>query len=369
MPKTAKDPTLEDVQVMGEWNFTIQTDTPLFWLRSGSLDRYLLRFKANASTDSGTFGFVFHAEADGPGTDGCSFWIERERARNGACTKRYCLAGDALESRAVVTRSFPDTPGEYEEDVQMLLQGYTGCVFLQDKKVQIKFRLKHMSGSIAFYNTSKEGDVSFTKVAITALRRGPMEVSGILGRREKSMLSMAAKTKAASEERPGEAASAEMAVGLSSPMGAFAGYDTGKRDDSNLAGTFSTLAPTDTVVATGFRSTDQASSRTVSFRATAPVGRSERSGPQGASRTWGQGQQFRGTTKGRMRQSGSDSVLRKSGAVCSGTLTASSTMHALPLALNPYRSEQKLMKEVGRRDFDKGSCQDFVAMPLQTRGA
>jgi len=336
----------------------------------------LLRFTAKAPIQPATFGLVFHAEADGPGTDGCSFWIERTRDRKGECTKRYCLAGESLESKPVVTRSFPDQLGAYEEDVQILLQGYTGCVLLQDKKVQIKFRLKSMCGSVAFYNTSREADVSFCRVAITALRRGPMEVTGILGNREKSMLGFSGKAaadKAATEERPGEGVHAEMAVGVSSPMASAAKSGMGKQDDSHFAGTCSTAVPTDTAAGTGFRSTDQESSmKAVSFRSTAPVGKGGgggRSGPQGASRTWGQGQQFRGSPKARLHQSASDSILKKSGAICSGTSPNSTMMHTQPLALNPHKAEQQLMKEVSRRDLEKSNCKDFIPMPLTTFGA
>lgn len=197
-----KDATLEDVQVLGEWNFTLQPDTPLFWLKAGRLDRYLLRYTCRASSQPATLGVVFHAEADGRGTDGCSFWIERQpRARNGDCLKTYCLSGDALESRPIVTRSFPDVPGQYEEEVQIYIQGYTGCIFLNGKKVQLKFRCKRMSGSVAFYNTSKDCDVSFARVSITALHRGPMEVAGILGQREQKLL--ASKSATGAEERIG----------------------------------------------------------------------------------------------------------------------------------------------------------------------
>merc|ERR1712048_860403 len=78
----------------------------------------------------------------------------------------------------------------------------------------------------------------------------------------------AAADKAASEERPGEAVDAEAAIGIPSPT---VGTFDGKKDSKTMDSTFSTAAPTDTAVATGFRSTVQGSSKTVSFRATAPV--------------------------------------------------------------------------------------------------
>merc|ERR1740117_2480685 len=93
---------LEDVQVLGEWNFTLQGDTPLYWLRCGQLDRYLLRFTVHSPCPS-TCGIVFHAEADGPGTDGTSFWIERRKTATGG-TRRYILSGEGLDSKPIVTR-------------------------------------------------------------------------------------------------------------------------------------------------------------------------------------------------------------------------------------------------------------------------
>jgi len=182
------DTGLDDVQVMGAWNFTLQADTPLHWIRSGSLQKYHMRFCVRSHSPS-TCGLVFHTEADGAGTDGVSFWIERRAGRNNQeGNRRYLLAGAALESKAIVTRAFPDEGGELSEDVEVLVQGYSGAIFLQDRKVQLSFRTKHDRGSLAFYNSTQSevnDDVNFSGVRITAIRKGPLEVAGLLHRREK----------------------------------------------------------------------------------------------------------------------------------------------------------------------------------------
>eukprot|EP00930_Biecheleria_cincta_P021648 TRINITY_DN15985_c0_g1_i1.p1 TRINITY_DN15985_c0_g1~~TRINITY_DN15985_c0_g1_i1.p1 ORF type:complete len:360 (+),score=62.83 TRINITY_DN15985_c0_g1_i1:93-1172(+) len=181
---------LDDIQVMGSWNFTLQADTPLYWLRCGRLDKYLLKFKVHSPCPS-TCGLVLHAEADFGGTDGTSFWIERRRGVDGqGPTKRYLLSGEGLESRPIVTRFYPDDGKDQEDEIEVLMQGYSGCVLVQNRKVQLKFRCKHDKGSIAFYNSTQaeRDDIHFSDVRITAMRRGPMEIGGTMGRRERSML-------------------------------------------------------------------------------------------------------------------------------------------------------------------------------------
>jgi hypothetical protein len=134
---------------------------------------------------------VIHAEADGPGTDGASFWIERKEGRGGnSGTRRYMVAGDGLDSKPIVTRSFPDKGGDFTEDVELLVQGYTGAIFLQDRKVKLTFRTKSGRGCLAFYNSTQaeKDDVHFSGVRITAFRKGPLEVAGALGQREKRMI-------------------------------------------------------------------------------------------------------------------------------------------------------------------------------------
>lgn len=371
MPKSVKEATLDDVHVLGEWNFTLQSDTPLYWIKSGNLDRYLLRFRAHSPGCPSTFGIVFHAEADGPGTDGCSFWIERSAGfkNQGEPTKRYLLAGDALESQSVITRPFPDSRSEEVEDVQMLVQGYTGVIFLQDRKVQIKFRLKHLKGSVAFYNTTQANDafrddVTFSGVAITALRRGPMEIAGKLGQREQAMLGRDSRPQAggASDGLVGEAAAADLAVGNQASLVA-AGPST--RGGGGCGG----------------RSSMSASDPSAAFRATAPERQSgSRTGPVGtrsvsavagrgsgrnmasASQTWGKG---RGAAKGvRLRQSASDGVLRKSGGSLFAATTGSNHNGGgwIPVATNAHMGEQELLKDVNRRELETGACKDFIAM-------
>lgn len=117
---------LDDVQVLGSWNFTLQADTPLYWLRCGRLDKYLMKFNVHSPCPS-TCGIVLHAEADFGGTDGSSFWIERRTSDDGQRTKRYLLSGDGLDSRPIVTRQFPDS-GDQPEEIEVLMQGYFGVI-------------------------------------------------------------------------------------------------------------------------------------------------------------------------------------------------------------------------------------------------
>lgn len=226
MKGMSRDRNLDDVQILGIWNFTLQADTPVYWIKSGSLDRYLLSFKVRSPIPS-TCGLVMHAEADGTGTDGASFWIERRGGQGDKeALRRYVLAGDGLESKPVVTRSYPDPGSEFTEDVEVLMQGYSGAILLQNRQVQIRFRTKKGSGSIGFYNATKgdTDDVSFAGVRITALRRGPMEVAGVLGRRERAML------RAPMNDEERDAADSEYGVGSSeapeSPAPVLTGYSS-----------------------------------------------------------------------------------------------------------------------------------------------
>jgi hypothetical protein len=379
MPKPAptRDAGLDDVQVLGEWNFTLQTDTPLFWIRSGAIDRYLLRFKAHSKCVPSTFGIVFHAEADGTGTDGVSFWVERKAGRNkdDPPNKRYVLAGDALESKPIVTRTYDVKPGETCEDVEMLMQGYHGCIMLQDRKVRINFRMKHQSGSVAFYNTTKNdndvrNDVFFGGVTITALRRGPLEVGGILARRERRMLGFNGKVGAdlAAEELAGEADAAETAMMAGSDDHVFAATAKGSSGGNPFAGgpDVTHVPPADSQSrSVGFLENSPArSSELPALRATAPSGATQFNAAleRGAqTQLWAGGR--RGQSN-RLRQSASEGVLKRKGGASATKM--GSTMGGgdwLPLARNAPAGEQKLLKDTYRRDMEKSTaCTDFIAM-------
>ncbi|CAK0850233.1 unnamed protein product [Prorocentrum cordatum] len=187
------DRKFDDVQVLGAWNFTLQGDTPLFWIKSGALDSYLLQFTVSLPYP-GTAGLVLHADQDGTGADGVSFWIERRPSHGGReGNRRYMLAGDGLDSQPVATRGFADPGGAHEEFVEVLVQGYNGHILLQDRKMRLSFRARSGRGCLAFYNSTQaeNDDVHFNGVRVTALRKGPLEISGLLGRREHSLLSPA----------------------------------------------------------------------------------------------------------------------------------------------------------------------------------
>lgn len=165
---------MKNIKVFGSWNFTLQEDTPLYWLRCGPLERYLLRFNVRCAYPS-VVGLVVHSEVDSRGTEGISFWMERDAAGN----RQYFLGGDDLESAPVVTRSFKSEASNITEEIEVLVQGFTGCIFLQERKVRIRFRCRRNFGSIAFYNSTKavepgEGEVHFSDVKVTALQ-GPLE--------------------------------------------------------------------------------------------------------------------------------------------------------------------------------------------------
>lgn len=164
------EPDVRDIKVFGSWNFTLQEETPLYWLRCGPLERYLLRFEVRCSYPC-VAGLVVHTEVDSAGEDGISFWMERDAAGN----RQYFLGGNDLESAPVVTRSFKCETKDIVEEIEVLVQGFTGCIFLQNRKVRIRFRCRRNFGSIAFYNSTKmaepgQGEVHFSDVKVTALQ-------------------------------------------------------------------------------------------------------------------------------------------------------------------------------------------------------
>lgn len=311
------EPRLDDVQVLGEWNFTLQGDTPLYWIRSGALERYLLNFRV-CSPCPCTCGLVLHAEADGSGTDGVSFWVERKAGKDGReGTRRYMLAGGGLDSKAIATRAFPDAGGEYCEDIQVFMQGYTGTVLLQGRKVQLRFRTKRGRGSVAFYN-STQGEVDnvhFSSLRITALRRGPLEVGGDLGRREQDL-------QAAHDKEQ------DMELETANSMGASLKDLTGDR----LPAMSSSSTYTPTALA--------------GRRAVGPGG----SSPLGATR-WP-------PPKARLQKNASDGVLRKS----FGVSRSAAGDGWLPLATNAPASEQRFLQDISSRRTSRKACNDFIAM-------
>lgn len=169
------EPDVRDIKVFGSWNFTLQEETPLYWLRCGPLERYLLRCEVRCAYPC-VVGLIVHTEVDSAGEDGISFWMERDEAGN----RQYFLGGNGLESAPVVTRSFKSDMRDIVEEIEVLVQGFTGCIFLQKRKVRIRFRSRRDFGSIAFYNSTKavepgQGEVHFSDVKVTALQ-GPYEM-------------------------------------------------------------------------------------------------------------------------------------------------------------------------------------------------
>lgn len=319
---------------MGTWNFTLQADTPLHWLRCGRLDWYLLTFKVSSPNPS-TCGIVLHGEADGAGTDGASFWIERRPARNGnAASKRYFVAGAGLESKPIMTRAFPDTNPEEAEEVKVLMQGYEGCVMVQEGKVQLKFRSATKRGSIAFYNSTsnpKEGqvdDVHFGEVRITAMRKGPVDIVGDLKDRERS-------------------------------LNGFHPKEDEDHDDND--GFKPVVVRTSQLLST--------SSPPLSPLSSSSPNVGNRRHGSAASRQQSNSKLSSKIAPGRTLQgSASEGVLRKTG---SATLTGSNLtakggqgVKWVPMALNPHNSERMLFQDscAPRRGVSASACQDFIVM-------
>lgn len=318
-PRKNVAPVFDDVQVLGAWNFTLQGDTPLHWLRSGVLDRYHMKFTVSSNCPS-TWGIVLHAEADGSGTDGVSFWSERRKPfdEDEAPFRRYLVSGQGLDSRPIITKSFQDDGGRLEEEVEVMMQGYEGAILMRHRKMTLKFRMKHDRGSVAFYNSTQADvdEVHFAGVRITALRRGPLEVAGMLGRVERSMLGL---------DRPKEVSDEKEAIPAASSM-----EDTAL--PIQVAGDQGSLA----------------ASSSLALRPAPPALRQGRPG---------------GLDPG--------SVLRKSGSSLMGLSKSSvgrvrdtkTGIKWVATALNPHESEQKLVKETivpARRQVN--ACNDFIMM-------
>lgn len=380
MKKGPKKRDLDDIQVLGVWNFTIQPETPLVWLRTGPLDRYLLRFAIHCDLPS-TAGLIFHAEADGPGIDGVSFWIERRLEASGEMTRRYMLAGEGLESKPLATRRYPDPGGEAIEDIEVLVQGFTAVIFVRNRTVQIRCRTKPSRGSICFYNSTKatddglrdeRGDVHFSNCRITALRRGPLEVGGLLARRERAL-----EPKPEVEE-----------LGALDPLNADGSvvYDDGTKKDVGLHDSVATTAPPESVGGSMHLTKSAAATTTGNFFKSASSLGATRGGFGNTATTRGafgkrgpassnSSAMFSGRPgagPGRLRGCSSDSALRKSGVALCGLSPAAQARgfggdEWVPLAMNVPKSEQAFVREHAIRPLpasQKNSCQDFIAMPL-----
>jgi len=369
--KQSKKRDLDDIQVLGVWNFTIQPDTPLVWLRTGPLDRYLLRTVIHCDLPS-TSGMIFHSEADGPGIDGVSFWIERRQQPDGSMTRRYMLAGDGLESKPLATRTYPDPGGEAIEDVELLVQGFTAVIFVRNRQVQIRCRTKASRGSICFYNSTKatedgeREDVHFSNCRITALRRGPLEVGGVLARRERAL------EPRQEVEEPGalDPLNADCSIvfgdgdekkdrGFHDSVATTAGESPGasmqltKSGAATTTGNFFKSSSSPGATRGGLAKTTRGA-----FGKATPNSSAVFSGRQGAG------------PPGRLRASLSDSALRKSGVALCGLSPAAQGRGFggddwIPLAMNPPKSEQAFVREHAIRPLPASrtnACQDFIKM-------
>jgi len=322
-----------------------------------------------------TCGIIFHAEADGPGTEGVSFWVERLVRRDGSLGRRFVAAGNGLESKPVVTRWYDDEGGDLIEDVEFLSQGYSGCFFLHDRKVKMNMRTKAGRGSIAFYNSSQgeEGDAHFSGVNITALRRGPMEIGGVLGRREKALQT--------SEAEVLPAAPGESDLVSAADFGTFAGGDVElaeEREGSPQGGAAKkhhrTSASTTLAPDSAMPGLSQVMSSTATFGTRSMMSRSwqtstdppTRARPAPASQPWPRSRSSPGLRTAPRRMA-SEGALRKNGGAVCGIKPASKTWSSgsasfAPFALNAPRTEMELVKSAQRDKVMSSSCSDFITM-------
>mmetsp|Transcript_57122 Transcript_57122/g.121420 ORF Transcript_57122/g.121420 Transcript_57122/m.121420 type:complete len:376 (-) Transcript_57122:271-1398(-) len=370
----APDNSLDDVQVLGTWNFTLQGDTPMYWLRTGQLDRYLLHFRVSHRCPC-VCGLVIHCEVDGPGTDGASFWVERRIGKDGEPAKRYVLAGEGLDSKPIVTRNYPDDGADGSEEIEILMEGYDGTIMLQNRKVQLRFRTKHNKGSIGFYN-STQGDrdeIHFGGIRVTALRRGPLEIDGRLLRKEREYERLDAEGLIISPEE-------------ASPT---------RKKPLNFASTSKSMTNNNTIPSLGPRSRS-ASSFTMTkslaggnisdFGLTLPSpgkGTVRLQSPAGGSlspmKLGGRGKAGTASSSRLQLSFAAESTLKKSGSTISGAgglspgfgATSGSNWDTpsgtgrkwVPLALNAPAGEQQLLKSISRKAGNPNKdCTDFIPL-------
>lgn len=334
-PHRQAAPTFDDVQVLGAWNFTLQSDTPLYWLRSGVLDKYHMKFKVTSGCPS-TWGIVLHAEADSTGTDGVSFWVERRKARDEEepDTRRYLLSGQGLDSKPIITKTYQDHGRQLEEEVEIMMQGYTGAIMLQNRKIQLNFRLKHDRGSVAFYNSTQADvdDVHFAGVRITAIRRGPLEIAGMLSRVERSMLGL--NKPLVPEEEP---EARPVVSSLEMPSQEVTGGSTMLGPQASV--TFS---------AQSLQSQKTDTLKRVSFPPASPGGSRQMLRPS--------------ASEGVLKNSG-NSLVSASPVNRTRQLAGKNGMKWVAQAVNPHASEQKLIQDsMGPIKRNKNACSDFIVM-------
>jgi hypothetical protein len=315
---------------------------------------------------------IFHSEADGPGIDGVSFWIER-RLQDGVMTRRYVLAGDGLESKPLATRKYDDPGGECTEDIEVLVQGFTAVIFVRNRQVQIKCRMKPSRGSICFFNSTKATDtgqgedVHFSNCRITALRRGPLEVAGLLARREKAL------NEPPPQQDPGalDPLNADGSV-------AFGDGDYEKGGAMHHDSMASTAPPESPGTSMHLLKSGAATTSGNFFNSPSTTKGGFRNttrgafGKQGSPALTNASAMFSGTRGGpaKLRSSLSDSALRKSGSALCGLSPAAKVRGFggddwIPLAMNPPKSEQKFVREHAIRPLPasrSNACQDFIKM-------
>jgi hypothetical protein len=179
----------DDVNFLGPHHFTLQEDTPLYWLDNGGpLQRYLLKVDVRAKfrrEDTVVCGLTFHSSySDGAlePESGIWFWAE---IRGGVVN--YCVGGADLESGATRVDGGLCPPLEEEGEFlelrdswKILVQGSYGCIFPKaaaKKKTRLTWTARRPQGHVAFFNyscTAREAlEVHFRDLSFTLLNTGP----------------------------------------------------------------------------------------------------------------------------------------------------------------------------------------------------
>jgi len=179
----------DDVNFLGPHHFTLQEDTPLYWLDNGGpLQRYLLKVDVRAKfrrEDTVVCGLTFHSSYSEGALEpesGLWFWAE---IRGGAVN--YCVGGADLESGFTRVDGGLCQPLEEEGEFlelrdswKILVQGSYGCIFPKagsKKKIRLTWTARRPQGHVAFFNyscTARDSlEVHFRDLSFTLLNTGP----------------------------------------------------------------------------------------------------------------------------------------------------------------------------------------------------
>jgi hypothetical protein len=213
----------DDVNFLGPHHFTLQEDTPLYWLDNGGpLQRYLLKVDVRAKfrrEDTVVCGLTFHSSYSEGALEpesGLWFWAE---IRGGAVN--YCVGGADLESGFTRVDGGLCQPLEEEGEFlelrdswKILVQGSYGCIFPKagsKKKIRLTWTARRPQGHVAFFNyscTARDSlEVHFRDLSFTLLNTGPALPASLVASKfasfEQSSLAASQQSIAASNKSAG----------------------------------------------------------------------------------------------------------------------------------------------------------------------